>query len=214
MTSLSNLRGENTVKISLACWFIACLYFSTGHCYWIPKGSGWYVPHFAVMLFPVWLLSSSVLCIAKYPDMWLLVLFICLQKLNTAMPPCHPSSAVERGKAWKGKTKARKTQVAGKGYSASRGHKLHTWLFVSSATSRPSYLHFKCALTECSWINSLFLDWCFFFTPLLWFAVCVDHVLHCYPFWSVRFSAVPNAEWVLRWQIWMWVTPLFGAICT
>lgn len=52
------------------------------------------------------------------PDMWtcdpLCCLFACLQKPNTAMPPCHPSSAAGRGKAWKGKAKARKTRVAGK----------------------------------------------------------------------------------------------------
>lgn len=48
--------------------------------------------------------------------MWSTV-FVCLQKLSMAMPPCHPSAAAaaaERGKAWKGKAKARKTQVAGK----------------------------------------------------------------------------------------------------
>lgn len=95
------------------------------------------------------------------------MLFICLQKLNTAMPPCHPSSALERGKAWKGKAKARKTQVAGKGYTAPRGHKLHTWLFVKLATSRPSYPHFKYAPTECSRINPLFPDWCLFFMSQL-----------------------------------------------
>lgn len=49
------------------------------------------------------------------------MLFIRLQKLNTAMPPCRPSSAAGRGKTWKGKAKARKTQVAGKGQLAPRG---------------------------------------------------------------------------------------------
>lgn len=38
---------------------------------------------------------------------------VCLQKLSTAMPPCRRSSAAERGKTWKGKAKARKTQVTG-----------------------------------------------------------------------------------------------------
>lgn len=41
-------------------------------------------------------------------------LFIFLQKLSMAMPPCHLLSAVERGRAWKGKAKAKKIQVAGK----------------------------------------------------------------------------------------------------
>lgn len=45
---------------------------------------------------------------------------VCLQKLSTAMPPCRRSSAAERGKTWKGKAKARKTQVTG------------TWTVMSS----------------------------------------------------------------------------------
>lgn len=61
--------------------------------------------------------TVAIFCITRLQDTWLLCLFA-LQKLNMAMPPCHPSSAVERGKAWKGKAKARKTQVAGKGYWA------------------------------------------------------------------------------------------------
>lgn len=57
------------------------------------------------------------------------MLFIHLQKLNTAMPPCHPSSAAGRGKAWKGKAKARKTQVAGK------SKKMRNVSLCSSATA-------------------------------------------------------------------------------
>lgn len=80
----------------------------------------------AVSLFPG--LAFIHCCILKCQQ-WrhvTTVVFICLQKLNTAMPPCHPSSAVGRGKAWKGKAKARKTQVAGKAYPAPCGLKLHT----------------------------------------------------------------------------------------
>lgn len=65
------------------------------------------------------------------------MLFTCLQKLNMAMPPCRRSSAAGRGKVWKGKAKARKTQVAGKGKT------VHAWLFFCSATSRPSHPHFR-----------------------------------------------------------------------
>lgn len=73
----------------------------------------WHILHSLL----VWLLFTvAIFCLARYLDTWpLCCLFVCLQKLNTAMPPCHPSSAAKRGKAWKGKAKARKTQVAGKG---------------------------------------------------------------------------------------------------
>lgn len=96
--------------------FIACWRFSARQCSWIPKDQAAWL-HFTVSVFLHCQLLGHVTT----------VLFNCLQKLNTAMPPCHPS-AVERGKAWKGKAKARKTQVAGKCCSG----------FFSSATNCPS----------------------------------------------------------------------------
>lgn len=88
------------------------------------KGSIFNVAHIALFLFLVCLhFAVTTFCIAKYLGHVTTMLFICLQKLNTAMLPCHPSSAAERGRAWKGKAKARKTQVAGKGHSALCGQK-------------------------------------------------------------------------------------------
>lgn len=117
--------------------FIACLHFSTTHCYWIPKGSRSNVAQFAVFLFPgLASFHCGYILHCQISGHVTTMLFVCLQKLNTAMPPCHPSSAAERGKAWKGKAKARKTQVAGKGHSAPCGQKMHTVSFFSSATRR------------------------------------------------------------------------------
>lgn len=76
------------------------------------------------------------------------MLFTCLQKLNMAMPPCRHSSAAGRGKVWKGKAKARKTQVAGKGKT------VHAWLVSCSATSRPSHPHFRYKGLKTYWSSS------------------------------------------------------------
>ena len=96
--------------------FIACLHFSTTHCYWILNSSRSNVAHFVAFLFLVWLLVPVAIFVHCQISghVTTMLFIICLQKLNTAMPPCRPSSAAERGKAWKGKAKTRKTQVAGK----------------------------------------------------------------------------------------------------
>lgn len=119
------------------------------------------------------------------------VLFIRLQKLNTAMPPCHPSPAVERGRAWNGKAKARKTQVAGKDDSDLCGKKC---VFFSDLQQGTRHIPIVCvALLRAGLIHYSLECWCFLtvgmflfaFTPL-WPSLCIYGCVSAYkikPFW-------------------------------
>lgn len=118
MTSLSKLGGGGAVvlyKNTALNPFLACMHLSIKHCSRDHKDQN-VTP---CTIPPPDLAYSQCGYILQRTEHVTTMLFICLQKPSMAMPPCHLSSAVRRRKAWKRKTKARKTQVAGKSDSAS-----------------------------------------------------------------------------------------------
>lgn len=114
-------EGKKRIPSKDAAWnpFIACLHYSAAqernkapdqicHTFIPPSPYCW----FAVVAARGYSFALADILVCD-----VCVCFACLQKPNTAMRPCPRSSAAERGRAWKGKAKARKTQVAGKGCS-------------------------------------------------------------------------------------------------
>lgn len=94
MTSLSRLKERKyCIKILHGIHLLnACT--CTRHSYgMLLNAKIWHID--AAILFLVWPWG----CNFAFADIWMCEHCFCLQKLNMAMPPCHLSSATERGKA-------------------------------------------------------------------------------------------------------------------